>query len=137
MGEQDEKRGLTEWLWPATVPDFTKAKPLGAAVGVVIALLGAALFAMILILFVGLFKTILNPPETPDLRGMGILLAGLIGAPFVVWRAIVAQQTVNIAEQNHITDQINKAVEGLGAVLNEVQLQKADLFMAKLQGGIA
>ena len=115
MRDQGEKSGLTEWLWPTRLPDFAKAKPLGAALGGMIVLMGMALLAMIVVVFFDLFKIVFNPPAEPDLRGLGILLAGLIGAPFVFWRAIVAQQTVNIAEQNHITDQINKAVEGLGA----------------------
>lgn len=45
----------------------------------------------------------------------GVLVVAILGAPFVIWRAIVAQKTVNVAEQGLITDRINKAVEGLGA----------------------
>ncbi|MDD7910843.1 pentapeptide repeat-containing protein [Pseudovibrio exalbescens] len=33
----------------------------------------------------------------------------------MVWRAVVAQKQADTAEQSHITDQINKAVAGLGA----------------------
>lgn len=45
----------------------------------------------------------------------GVLVVAILSAPFVIWRATVAQKTVNVAEQGLITDRINKAVEGLGA----------------------
>lgn len=38
----------------------------------------------------------------------------MIGAPFVVWRSVVAQKQVDVAEQGLITDRLNKAIEGLG-----------------------
>jgi hypothetical protein len=50
------------------------------------------------------------------IRNVGLALAALVGLPFLVWRSIVAQQQVRVAEQGQITDRINKAVEGLGAV---------------------
>jgi hypothetical protein len=48
----------------------------------------------------------------------------LFGAPFVIWRVIIAAQQARVAEQNHFTDLYVKAVEQLGAnyerkVLNE------------------
>ena len=46
--------------------------------------------------------------------GTGAVIVALLGAPFVIWRAIVAQKQADVAEQGHITDRINKAVEGLG-----------------------
>lgn len=47
--------------------------------------------------------------------GRGAVIVALIGAPFVIWRSVVAQKTVNVTEQGHITDRINTAVQGLGA----------------------
>lgn len=47
--------------------------------------------------------------------GVGAILVAVLGVPFVLWRTHVAQKQADIAEQNHITDQINTAVEGLGA----------------------
>lgn len=46
--------------------------------------------------------------------GRGAVIVALIGAPFVIWRSIVAQKSVNVTQQGHITDRINKAVELLG-----------------------
>lgn len=47
--------------------------------------------------------------------GRGAVIVALISAPFVIWRSVVAQKTVNVTEQGHITDRINAAVEGLGS----------------------
>lgn len=47
--------------------------------------------------------------------GFGALLLGLLTAPFIFWRSVVAQNNLYITEQGNITDRINKAVEGLGA----------------------
>jgi len=52
-----------------------------------------------------------NDPTGAAIRNIGLVVAALFGAPFLVWRSIIAQ----IAEQGQITDRINKAVEGLGS----------------------
>ena len=49
------------------------------------------------------------------IRNVGLALAAVFGAPFLVWRSFVAQRQTDIAEQSQITDRINKAVENLGA----------------------
>lgn len=49
------------------------------------------------------------------IRNIGLFLAATVGLPFLVWRSIVAQKQVDVAEQGQITDRINKAVEGLGS----------------------
>ena len=53
-----------------------------------------------------------NPSEA--IRNLGLALAAIIGLPFLVWRSIVAQKQVDVAEQGQITDRINDAVKGLG-----------------------
>lgn len=50
-----------------------------------------------------------------EVRNIGLVLVGVFGAPFLVWRSIIAQKQVQVSEQSQITDRINKAVEGLGA----------------------
>lgn len=47
--------------------------------------------------------------------GLGALVVALLSAPFVIWRSWVAHQDYKVKEQGHITDRLNKAVEGLGA----------------------
>lgn len=84
-------------------------------------------FALVVIVLVALllfefFKAVagigvLSDQETQSLvvRNVGLAVAAVVGVPFLVWRSIVAQKQVDVAEQGHITDRINKAVEGLGA----------------------
>ncbi|WP_375551692.1 pentapeptide repeat-containing protein [Rhodophyticola porphyridii] len=45
---------------------------------------------------------------------IGALLVALLGAPFLIWRSVVAQKTVDVTEQGLITDRINAAVASLG-----------------------
>ncbi|MEQ9676037.1 MAG: pentapeptide repeat-containing protein [Roseovarius indicus] len=69
--------------------------------------------------------------------GRGAVIVALIGAPFVVWRSIVAQKTVNITEQGHITDRINTAVVGLGAektVRTHRKNRQGDLLFHEKEG---
>lgn len=54
--------------------------------------------------------------------GFAALLAAILSAPFVIWRTWVAHQDYRVKEQGHITDRINKAVEGLGAEKTVKQL---------------
>lgn len=53
-------------------------------------------------------------PASPNL-GAGALIVALLGAPFLIWRAIVAQTTVDLQKEGLMTDRIAKAVEHLGA----------------------
>ncbi|SLN45600.1 Secreted effector protein pipB2 [Falsiruegeria litorea R37] len=53
--------------------------------------------------------------QSEAIRNTGLALAAVIGVPFLIWRSIVAQKQVDVAEQGQITDRISKAVEGLGA----------------------
>ena len=81
------------------------------AVGIVFLLFVPALWQL---------ASIIWQPETSgflgeDKRGYAILLAAIIGEPFVIWRTWVAQRQAGTDEQGLITDRITKAVEQLGA----------------------
>ncbi|MFN7168518.1 MAG: pentapeptide repeat-containing protein [Pannonibacter sp.] len=110
------KMRLIEWLGFNCSPRYSDTKFLGASFGVLIILVGLAValggFAT---LFQFLAEILQLNPEHEAIRNIGLILVAVLGAPFVVWRAIVAQKQVDTAEQSHITDQINKAVAGLGA----------------------
>lgn len=56
--------------------------------------------------------------------GLGALVVALLSAPFVIWRSWVAHQDYKVKEQGHITDRLNKAVEGLGAEKTVKQVGK-------------
>lgn len=48
-------------------------------------------------------------------RNIALVLAALIGAPFVIWRVWTAHRQANIAEESHHADLFTKAIEQLGA----------------------
>lgn len=90
---------VPRWLWPLVA--------VAAAITVVLALAVA-----VLVLANALFGFV---PDAPRIGlGTGAVAVAVISAPFVIWRSAVAQKTVNVTEQGHITDRINKAVELLG-----------------------
>ncbi|WP_414898248.1 pentapeptide repeat-containing protein [Rhodovulum sp. YEN HP10] len=110
---------LIDWLGYRRPPDFTAARRFGRMLGfalpaLVLALIAGTLGAFILALagrgdFAGLDH------QSEAIRNAGLVLAAFVGIPFLVWRSIVAQKQVDVAEQGLITDRLNKAVEGLGA----------------------
>lgn len=72
-----------------------------------------------------------------DPRGYAVLLAAIVGAPFIIWRTLVAQRSANTDEQGLITDRIAKAVEQLGAskvVWTEGQQSSEPNFEVRLGG---
>ncbi|MDG1473109.1 MAG: pentapeptide repeat-containing protein [Ascidiaceihabitans sp.] len=46
--------------------------------------------------------------------GLTGIIVAMIGAPFVIWRTLVAQKQAEVAEHGMITERIMNAVEGLG-----------------------
>ncbi|WP_157374071.1 pentapeptide repeat-containing protein [Salipiger sp. CCB-MM3] len=105
-----------EWVGLRRQPDFSKAPWLGALVGVFLALLIiSATVGVAAILAQSLAIVLKFGADAEAIRNVGLVLVAIFGAPFVVWRATVAQKQADTAEQSHITDQINKAVAGLGS----------------------
>jgi len=115
----DKKPTLMDWLGLNIQPDYSKARWLGGLVSVAFIALIALLALPALYQF---FKAVTGfgdfgglAKQHEAIRNSGLVVAALVGVPFVIWRSAVAQKQVNVAEQGHITDRINKAVEGLGA----------------------
>ncbi|PTW49808.1 pentapeptide repeat-containing protein [Rhodovulum kholense] len=115
----DKRPDLIDWLGYRNPPDFAAARRFGRIVGFALPVLALILIAGTLIAFVialiGLGDFAAPERHSEAIRNVGLVLAGLIGVPFLVWRSIVAQKQVDVAEQGLITDRLNKAVEGLGA----------------------
>lgn len=104
-----------EWIGLDRSPSFHKALRLGTLVGILLGLLVLAIVVgglAILYQFLGL--VLQSKSDHEAIRNIGLALVAVLGAPFIVWRATVAQKQADTAEQSHITDQINKAVAGLG-----------------------
>ena len=117
MDEKKKQFTLLEWLGYREFPLYEKARWLGHTLGfaiVAVAILMLVLAAYVLFQFT---MAVTGPLEANGeaIRNIGFVVAALVGLPFIVWRAVVAQQQVNVAEQSHITDRISKAVEQLGA----------------------
>ncbi len=110
---------LLDWLGLRWTPDYAKARLLGRFLSSVFFII---ILALVLPTTLDFFKAVTGldhfsnkEAQSTAIRNTGLVLAAVIGVPFIVWRSVVAQKQVNVAEQSHITDQINKAVEGLGA----------------------
>ncbi len=108
---------LLDWLGIKHYIDFTKAKPLGRFFGVLLTLFAICTVIAAIGTMVHFLANVLTFPANHEaIRNIGLILIAALGAPFVVWRAVVLQKQADVAEQSHITDQLNKAVENLGAV---------------------
>ncbi len=107
-----EKLSLIEWLGYSKTPDFSKSRTLGGVIGGIIAI---ALIGVVVAVFISFIASLFGAGDSSDARNYALILAALLGVPFIIWRAFVAQKQVNIAEQGHMTDRISKAVEQLGA----------------------
>lgn len=105
-----------EWLGFDRKPKYSKVRWFGPFVGVLIAL---TVFAILIGGFATLIQFIKEVTKFDSsheaIRNIGLILVAIVGAPFVLWRAVIAQKQADTSEQSHITDQINKAVAGLGS----------------------
>ncbi len=119
---KDGESGFIEWLGFRRKPDWRKARWLGG-------LFGCLVFFALLLLFlvsiatVMLFAGILfgfidpGPGSLPHeaIRNIGLVVAAFMGAPFVVWRTVVADRQARIADESLFNDKLSAAAEGLGA----------------------
>ncbi|WP_164744950.1 pentapeptide repeat-containing protein [Alexandriicola marinus] len=123
--EKENDPGILEWLSVRPVPEWAKSRALGALFGMLVILMVLTAFGAAFAVLISTYWQAFSD-SGPSL-GAGTLIIGLLGAPFLIWRTLVAQRTVDIAQENHITDLINKAVEGLGAEkVVRVQLRHND-----------
>lgn len=87
----------------------------------------ALLFVMAVIASFRLIGTVIVGAEaaSPQSLGLGALLVALLGAPFLIWRSVVAQKTLDTTMHGQVTQRINEAVAALGAereIKREVQV---------------
>lgn len=118
-----ENRKLTflDWLGFNRNFDFSANRWLGNLIGFALFVLSLIIAIVAVVAVFQLLGSMMGFGQFSSditgaaIRNLGLFLFALFGAPFLVWRSIVAQQKVKVAEQSQITDRINKAVEGLGA----------------------
>jgi uncharacterized protein YjbI with pentapeptide repeats len=101
--------GLSEQL------DFSKARWLGPFLTVIVILLFAlAVMAAFKILTASVFGGL--PKGTGASFGLTGIIVAMIGAPFVIWRTMVAQKQSNVSEDALFNDKIDAAVANLYAL---------------------
>jgi hypothetical protein len=86
---------LRSWLGFREQFDFSKARGLGGVVGVLLILVVGSLFILAVlaafkVLGASLFGTL--PKGTGASFGLTGIIVAMIGAPFVIWRTMVAQK---------------------------------------------
>ena len=115
--------GIVRFGWLRHPPEFVAGIVYFAAT-----LMLAVLFAMCVWLVVRVAGLVFlhSEPEAPDqINKLLLALAGIIGAPFVVWRVFIASKQNEIAQENVHTTLLTKAVEQLGAI-REIKKQTKD-----------
>jgi uncharacterized protein YjbI with pentapeptide repeats len=101
-----------------------------------LAALGVVLIAMVAMML-GLTFDAIRDGEADDINKLLLGLAGLVGAPFVIWRVTIAaranriaaetaEENSRIARENLYTTLLTKAVEQLGATREEKVSAKGD-----------
>ncbi|WP_276653735.1 pentapeptide repeat-containing protein [Thalassospira lucentensis] len=134
---QREKATLLQWLGLKSEIDYAKNTLLGGFIGASLILFVLILLlvsiAVLLMIVATVFEggLLIADGQAEVIRNLGLLLAATVGLPFLVWRSIVAQKQVNVAEQGHITDRINEAVKGLGAEKVIKQIKKTPRYKKK------
>lgn len=118
---QKDKSDFANWIGLRTRLNFTALPAwMGGLVGVALTLMTLSLVLLVGATLIQLLYAVLSQglnanPASEDIRNLGLAAGAMIGIPFLIWRSVVAQKQVNVTEQGHITDRINKAVEGLGS----------------------
>ena len=124
MHKKNTPKNLIEWLGYKTTPDYSNHFWLGIIIGGMLCVAIASALLITLVYFLGALtggKHILESVSGEAALNYLMIIGGILGAPFVVWRILVNQKLADIAEQGLITDRINKAVEQLGAEKTELK----------------
>ncbi|WP_179380282.1 pentapeptide repeat-containing protein [Jannaschia marina] len=108
-----------EWLGLTDLPNFSRARPLGAFLGFVLmlcVLLGLAVAVAAVARLAGAMLGLDGGPmDSALVRNLGLLLVALFGAPFLVWRTMVAQRQADTADAALLNEKIRDAATGLSA----------------------
>jgi uncharacterized protein YjbI with pentapeptide repeats len=120
-GEIERRPNLTEWLGFRRNPDLARARWLGPILGVLLSIFAGAFLVATVATLVDFLQAVFRiAPYESDasgeaIRNIGIVIAGLLGVPFIIWRSIVAAQQVRIADEALLNDKIGAAAQNLSA----------------------
>lgn len=104
---------------PYRPPSWEQESTLTIAIVMGLGVLWLALFSMtIWAAFLGTYQ-MMHPSAGSSIGlgglGLGTLLAGLLGAPFLIWSTVIKHRALGFQKEGHLTDRISAAVEQLGA----------------------
>jgi len=115
----DKKPTLIDWLGLRREPDFSRARWLGGLISVSVVLVVLVLVGLTGFQFfkavAGLSEFASAEAHSSAIRNSGLVLAAVIGVPFLVWRTVVAQKLADTAEESLFNDKINAAADDLHA----------------------
>lgn len=107
--------------WPIKWPEREKVPSW--ALGLMVVLV--ALFALVGVVggvwTIARFFEALALGDDEAIRNVGFIFLAVFGAPFVIWRAIVAQGNLNRSRDRDYADLFTKAVEQLGATREDTE----------------
>ncbi len=118
-GLDEDKHSARAWFGLNERFDWQKARVFGPLVTIVATLIVCGLFFLAIIAaFKLLGAAVFNEIPQDGFAKFGLtgIIVAMIGAPFVVWRSVVAQRQVIVSELGLTTDRLNASVQGLGAV---------------------
>ncbi|KCZ89074.1 pentapeptide repeat-containing protein [Hyphomonas jannaschiana VP2] len=113
--------GLLEWLGFREQWSLSSFRWLGHLLGAFLFCLAFVVFCASIAIFIHFFLALLTRGPYADdkagegIRNIGLVLAALFGAPFLVWRSIVLAQQAQTAAEALFNDKINAAVQELSA----------------------
>lgn len=107
------KPDFLDWLGLRRSPELFKIPWLGGLVTVVVSVGFVILLLSAIIEFANASWS--DDPNAEALRNAGLVLAAIIGIPFLVWRAVVAQKQADVAEQALFNDKLKAAADDLHA----------------------
>ncbi len=109
---------MRAWFGLAEKFDWHKARAIGPLITVAGTLIVGGLFSLAIVaafklLGAAVFSEV--PQDGFAKFGLTGIIVAMIGAPFVVWRSVVAQKQVGLADQALTNDKMDKAVADLHA----------------------
>jgi uncharacterized protein YjbI with pentapeptide repeats len=110
---------LIAWLGFANPPDFSKSKLLGSFLGFGLFVLSIGYVCLCIFLFFDIYRAGMKFGPYSDqvnstaIRNVGLVFAALLGAPFLIWRTLLAAKQTRLSEESLFNEKLREAAVGL------------------------